>query len=437
MGPRGTQRGRSKASGVFVSRKTREDVLPACAVLLAGGRGTRFWPRSRMRTPKQLLNITGGETMLRETVARLLPVFAERNCWVVTNFEQASAVRRELPRVPASHILAEPVGRNTAAAIALAAIHLAHQHGDALMAVLSSDAHIANVKKYRSLLRVALQHASAPGHLVVFGVPPTRPETGYGYIERGLRVAAKSSSEIFTVRRFTEKPEAALARRYVASGKYFWNAGMFFWRVSTFLELLRRFLPATHAALAELAKTIGTPRYASALQKIYPQLDNISVDYAIVEPASKSRQPSSPTSNSTSASVSFSASAFLAGASDATSASASSAAAARRKRAGVDFAEPSVSVIPAEIGWSDIGTWNAVYELLGKPGANFSAGPTFTLDATGNFFWSPKKFVAALGVHDLVLVETSDAILLCPRNRSQDVSKIVKWLEQQKLKPLL
>jgi mannose-1-phosphate guanylyltransferase len=390
-----------------------------------------------MRTPKQLLNITGGETMLRETVARLLPVFAERNCWVVTNSEQASAVRRELPRVPASHILAEPIGRNTAAAIALAAIHLAHQHGDALMAVLSSDAHIANVKKYRSLLRVALQHASAPGHLVVFGVPPTRPETGYGYIERGLRVAAKSSSEIFTVRRFTEKPEAALARRYVASGKYFWNAGMFFWRVSTFLELLRRFLPATHAALAELAKTIGTPRYASALQKIYPQLDNISVDYAIVEPASKSRQPSSPTSNSASASVSFSASAFLAGASDATSASASSAAAARRKRAGVDFAEPSVSVIPAEIGWSDIGTWNAVYELLAKPGANFSASPAFALDATGNFFWSPKKFVAALGVHDLVLVETSDAILLCPRNRSQDVSKIVKWLEQQKLKPLL
>jgi mannose-1-phosphate guanylyltransferase len=443
-----------------------------------------------MRTPKQLLNITGGETMLRETVARLLPVFAERNCWVVTNSEQASAVRRELPRVPASHILAEPVGRNTAAAIALAAIHLAHQHGDALMAVLSSDAHIANVKKYRSLLRVALQHASAPGHLVVFGVPPTRPETGYGYIERGLRVAAKSSSEIFTVRRFTEKPEAALARRYVASGKYFWNAGMFFWRVSTFLELLRRFLPATHAALAELAKTIGTPRCASALQKIYPQLDNISVDYAIVEPASKSRQPSSPTSNSTSSSVSFSASASSATAAWASksvsaarsasvpasastpaylsasgsraasasksvpaansasvaasasapahlSASASSAAAARRKRAGVDFAEPSVSVIPAEIGWSDIGTWNAVYELLAKPGANFSASPAFALDATGNFFWSPKKFVAALGVHDLVLVETSDAILLCPRNRSQDVSKIVKWLEQQKLKPLL
>jgi mannose-1-phosphate guanylyltransferase len=369
-----------------VSGKQKPSDLPACAVLLAGGRGTRFWPRSRARTPKQLLNITGGETMLRETVSRLVPVFSERNCWVVTNSEQAPAVRRELPGVPGSHVLAEPVGRNTAAAIALAAIHLAHQHGDALMAVLSSDAHITNVAKYRSLLRVALKRAAAPGQLVVLGIPPTRPETGYGYIERGSRVALDKSAGIFAVRRFTEKPELRVARKYVASGKYLWNAGMFFWRVSTFLELLRRFLPTTHAALAALAKTIGTRRYASALKKIYPQLENISVDYAIVEPASKLR---------------------------------------------------AVSVILSEIGWSDIGTWDAVYELLTKPGGNFSAGPALTLDATGNFLWSPKKFVAALGVRDIVLVETDDAILLCPRNRSQDVAKVVKWLEQQKQKPLL
>jgi mannose-1-phosphate guanylyltransferase len=377
--------------------------LPACAVLLAGGRGTRFWPRSRIRTPKQLLNITGGDTMLRETVARLVPIFSESNCWVVTNAEQSSAVHRELPRVPASHILAEPVGRNTAAAIALAATHLAHAHGDAMMAVLSSDAHIANVPKYRSLLRAALEHANAPGQLVVFGVPPTRPETGYGYIERGPRVAAKHSTEVFAVRRFTEKPKVRIARRYVASNKYFWNAGMFFWRVSTFLDLLRRFLPATHAALAQLAKTIGTRRYASTLRKIYPQLENISVDYAIVEPASKIHQ----------------------------------AVASREENRSANAGSPRVSVISAEIGWGDVGTWNAVYELLAKPGGNFSAGPSLTLDAAGNFLWSPKKFVAALGVNDMVLIETADAILLCPRDRSQDVSKIVKWLEQQRHKSLL
>jgi mannose-1-phosphate guanylyltransferase len=382
----------------------KSTALPACAVILAGGRGTRFWPRSRMRTPKQLLNITGGDTMLRQTVARLVPVFSERNCWVVTNSEQASAVRRELPRVPTLHVLAEPVGRNTAAAIALAAIHLAHEHGDAMMAVLSSDAHIANVTKYRSLLRVALEQASAPGRLVVFGVPPTRPETGYGYIERGACITAKDSPELFAVRRFREKPEPRIARRYVASGKYFWNAGMFFWRVSTFLELLHRFLPVTHAALSELARTIGTRRYSATLKKIYPQLENISVDYAIVEPASKIHQ--TPASR-------------------------------KGKHSATGARDPHVSVITADIGWSDIGSWNAVYELLAKPGTGFSVGPTFTLDANRNFFWSPQKFVAALGVDDMVLVETADAILLCARNRSQDVGKIVKWLEQQKQKSLL
>ena len=342
--------------------------------------------------------------MLRETFARLVPVFSKRSCWVVTNSEQALAVRRELPSLPSSHILAEPVGRNTAAAIALAAIHLAHEHGDALMAVLSSDAHIASVAKYHVILRSALKHASAPGQLVVLGIPPTHPETGYGYIERGTRLPAAGSSQIFVVRRFTEKPELRLARRYVASRKYFWNAGMFFWRVSTFLELLRHFLPATHAALMELARAIGTRRYPSELRRIYPQLESISVDYAIIEPASK-LHPASAWRNG--------------------------------KKTTNLCTEPRVSVIPARIGWSDIGSWNAVYELLSKPGANFSAGASVGLDATGNFLWSPKKFVAALGVHNMILVETADAILLCPRNRSQDVAQIVKWLERQKLKSLL
>jgi mannose-1-phosphate guanylyltransferase len=381
-----------------MSRAKTGQALPACAVLLAGGRGTRFWPRSRVRTPKQLLNITGGDTLLRETVARLAPVFPPRNCWVVTNSEQAAAVRREIPRVPAAHILAEPVGRNTAAAIALAAIHLAHVHGDALMAVLSSDAHIAKVAHYRVLLRAALKHAEGPGQLVVMGIPPTRPETGYGYIERGEKdAAAASSAEFFAVHRFTEKPALQVAQEYIASGKYFWNAGMFFWRVSTFLDLLKSFLPATHAALTELAAAIGTRKYPAALKRIYPRLENISVDYAIVEPAAQSSGWQTAPSG----------------------------------------APPRVSVIPADIGWSDIGSWDAVYQLLAKPGANFSAGPALALDARGNFLWSPKKFVAALGVHDIVLVETDDAILICPRDRSQDVAQIVKALEAERRKSLL
>ena len=371
-------------------KKASSKQLPICAVLLAGGRGTRFWPRSRTRTPKQLLNIAGRDTMLRETIARLAPVVPLKNMWAVTNIEQAAAVRREMRGASPSHILAEPIGRNTAAAIGLAAVHLAHEHGDALMAVLPSDSYVAKVAAYRRIMRAALALARTPGNLVVVGVPPTRPETGYGYIERAAAAARSAHATAYQVRRFTEKPGLDLAREYIASGKYFWNAGMFFWRVSTFLANLQRFLPATHAALLELGKTIGTRRHAAALKRIYPKLENISVDYAVMEPATRPGSAS------------------------------------------------KVFVIPAEVGWSDIGSWAAVYELLaGKAGPNVSAGPFFSLEAEGNYFWSPGKFVAAIGVRDLVLVETPDAILLCSRERSQDVGKIVKWLEEQKKPHLL
>jgi mannose-1-phosphate guanylyltransferase len=367
----------------------KRDSLPACAVLLAGGRGTRFWPRSRMRTPKQLLNIVGRETMLRESLARLAPIFTSHNFWAVTNAGQSAAVRRELRGVPASHILSEPVGRNTAAAIGLAAIHLAKEYGDALMAVVPADSYVADPRRYRSLIRAATTLARTTGNLVVLGIPPTRPETGYGYIERGHVAARPNGVAAYTVRRFTEKPSLAVARRYAASGKYLWNAGMFFWRASTFLDNLRRFLPETHAKLMSVSKTIGTRSYESALRRIYLRLENISVDYAVMEPATRVKST-------------------------------------------------CVSVIPAKIGWSDIGSWAAVYELLApKPSANVSAGPFFALDSVGNYFWTPRKYVAAIGVSNLVLVETDDAILLCPRDRSQDVGKIVQWLEKMRKKELL
>jgi mannose-1-phosphate guanylyltransferase len=225
---------------------------------------------------------------------------------------------------------------------------------------------------------------------VVLGVPPTRAETGYGYIERGAPLERHRGATAYAVKRFTEKPTLPLAKKYAASGKYFWNAGMFFWRVSTFLENLRRFLPATHAALNDLSGLIGKAGYDRAVRRMYGRIENISVDYAIMEPATR-----------------------LSG-------------------------QPKVLVIPAAVGWSDIGSWAAVYELLAStPKANVSAGPVFTLDAQGNYLWSPRKFVAAIGVRDLVFVETEDAVLLCPRGRSQDVGKIVKWLEDRKLRKLL
>jgi mannose-1-phosphate guanylyltransferase len=382
--------------GAALSSKERDHgTLVAHAVILAGGRGTRFWPRSRTRTPKQLLNIIGKDTMLEQTVARLAPLFPPSRQWVVTNSEQAAAVRKQVPRVPASHILAEPVGRNTAAAIGLAAAHLLHaglgRENDALMAVLPADHYIAKPARYLQIVRAALHVAHAAGSLVVLGIPPTRPETGYGYVERTRAKALDADGvPVYAVRRFTEKPPLARARQYVASGLYYWNAGMFFWRVSTFLGNLEKFLPKTHDALMGLAGEIGTRRYEQTLKRVYPKLENISVDYAILEPVTR--------------------------------------------RA----AAPSVFALAAEVGWSDIGSWAAVYELIArKAGENVSAGKFVALDAQGNFLWSPKKFVAAIGVKDLIVVETEDALLLCPRDRAQDVGKIVKQLEAEKAFRLL
>lgn len=373
--------------------------ITACAVLLAGGRGTRFWPRSRTRTPKQLLDIVSSKSMLRETADRLAPLFAENRLWVVTNEEQAAGVRRELPRVPRKQILTEPVGRNTAAAIGLAAIHLAQEHGDALMAVLPADHHIADATQYRKVVRAAMKIASSPGNLVVLGIPPSHPETGFGYIERAGAATRVEGSPAYVVRRFTEKPNAARAKTYVESGRYFWNAGMFFLRVSTFLECLRKYLPKTWHALGELQQFIGTTGYARAVRRIYPRLENISVDYAIMEPATRSL--------------------------------------AAYGKSGKHATE-RVFVLPAKIGWSDIGSWTAVHELLArKRGENVSLGDSFALDATGNFLWSHKKFVAAIGVRDLVVVETHDALLICPRERAQDVGKVVKWLEAKRRHDLL
>jgi mannose-1-phosphate guanylyltransferase len=361
------------------------------AVILAGGRGTRFWPRSRTRTPKQLLNIIGVDSMLQQTVARLQPLIPAERIWTITNKEQLASVRKHLPPAARKHALAEPVGRSTAAAIALAAIHIRHgARGDALMAVLPADLYIAQPEKYRKIARLALKVAREPGRMVVLGIPPTRPDTGFGYIQCGLTPISSSPFQVFPVKAFTEKPQLPLAKKYLASGNYRWNAGMFFWRVATFLDALKKYLPKTSAALETLASSIGTKTYERKLRSIYPHLENIAVDYAILESATREK------------------------------------------------GSPRVFAIPADIGWSDIGSWTAVHEQSSKAAAhNVLAGAGHMLDAEGNFIWSPSKFVAAIGVRDLVVVETPDALLICPRNRSQDVGKIVKWLEENRRHDLL
>ena len=364
----------------------KKQSFEAHAVILAGGRGTRFWPRSRTRTPKQFLNIIGQRTMFQQTVARIAPLFPASRIWTVTNQEQAREAGRELPGNFAARILSEPAGRNTAAAIGLAAVHIAertHAGEDALMAVFPADQFVAQEKRYREIVRAALEVAREPGRLVVLGIPPTRPDTGFGYIERKGAAMRVRGFPVYAVQRFAEKPAPARAKQYVKSGRFQWNAGMFFFRVGTFLENLKRYLPQSYWTLRRLGDSIGTARYARALVRQYAKLENISIDYAVMEPAARETGAS------------------------------------------------RVFVIPAEVGWSDIGSWAAVYELLARhKGQNVSTGAFTALDADGNFFWSPDKFVAAIGVKDIVVVETRDALLICPRDRAQDVGRIVKWLDE-------
>jgi mannose-1-phosphate guanylyltransferase len=365
--------------------------LSTHAVILAGGRGTRFWPRSRTKTPKQLLSIVGKGTMLEQTVLRLRPLLLAERIWTVTSVEQSATVRKQLPQAARKRVIVEPLGRNTAAAIALAAFHIRHAaKGDALMAVLPADHYIQETQAYQKIVSTALHVAREPGRMVVLGIPPTRPETGFGYIERVEATIGANGVPVYPVRRFAEKPALETAKEYLKSGNYHWNAGMFFWRVSTILNEMQKHLPATFGMLEGLAAKIGTQKYRSHLRKIYPKLENISVDYAILERATRDRTV------------------------------------------------PQVFVIPAEVGWSDIGSWAAVYELLAKhSGENVLTGKGHVIDASGNFISSAGKFVAAIGVHDLVVVETADALLICPRDRTQDVGKLVKWLEEQKMKELL
>src|SRR5499427_4601710 len=252
--------------------------LTTHAVILAGGRGTRFWPRSRTRAPKQLLNIVGKETMLEQTVARLRPLIPPQRIWTVTNTEQAGAVRKQMPAGARKRVLIEPKGLNTAVAIGLAAIHARHaSRTDALLAVLPADHYIAQPEKYRKIVAAALDIAREPGRMVVLGIPPTRPETGFGYVERMEDPIGARDFPAFAVRRFTEKPALEVAQEYVARGNYQWNAGMFFWRVSTFLDNLRSHLPKAHAELEKLAAAIGTRSYEKRLRAIYPKLEDISV----------------------------------------------------------------------------------------------------------------------------------------------------------------
>ena len=357
-------------------------------VILAGGRGTRFWPRSRRRAAKQVLALDGKQTMIQQTVARLAPLAPARRFWVSTNQELRPEILRQLQRLPARQIIAEPVGRNTAPAIGLAAFILARLDPGAVLGMFPADQVAAGEARFRKLVQQAAIIAGAGENIVVLGVRPTRPETGYGYIEAGEQMAPG----VLRVRRFTEKPDAARAGEFLQSGSHLWNSGMFVWGARTLANALRQYLPATAARLEKIAAACGTAKFASVLRREYPKCENISIDYAVLEPRSSQGEVAS-----------------------------------------------KLYCIPADFGWNDLGSWASLYEHQAGPGgANvIEADGRFELDSSGNYVHAPGKFVAAVGIKDVVVVETGDALLITTRDRAQDVAKVVKHLETKKRKDLL
>jgi len=360
-------------------------------VILAGGRGTRFWPLSRKRRAKQLLALDGKRTMIQQTVARLAPLAAPRRFWIVTNDDLRHAILRQLPKLPPKQIIAEPAGRNTAPAIGLAVFLLLRQDPDAVLGLFPSDHVIADPARYRATLSQGIEIAGAGENIVVLGIRPTRPETGYGYIEAG----APDRDGSLRVRRFTEKPDLATARQFLEAGHYFWNSGMFLWRADTLANALREHLPNTAPLLEKIAAAYGTGKFADIFRKLYPKCENISIDYAVLEPRSAKGE-----------------------------------------------AQSRIFCLPSDFGWNDLGSWSALHQhhvAKTKPTdeSPVSASGSFALNAKNNYVHAPGKFVALVGVSNLVIVETDDALLVTTLDQSQDVGKVVKHLDEKKLKKLV
>jgi mannose-1-phosphate guanylyltransferase len=355
-------------------------------LILAGGRGTRFWPASRTKSPKQLLPFTGRRSLLQETADRLAPLIPAERLWILTNEHLRSAIRKQLPDVPARQILAEPVQRNTAPCLGMAAQLIQHEDPKAVLGVFPADHFISKPAAFRTFVKAAFATAAKREVLVTLGIEPRWPETGYGYLEfpSGSKAGERAARQLT---RFREKPDLSTAQEFLKAGNYFWNAGMFFWRAETFRAAMRRYLPKTFELLASLPG-VSSRRFGAQLNRVYPLCENISVDFAVME------------------------------------------------KAAADGVVQGLAT--GDIGWNDLGSWNAVYDLLARD-ANGNATPTPAVlqDAKGCFVQAPGKLVALLGVEDLVVVDTPDALLVANKNRAQSVGELVKRLEQLKRSDLL
>jgi mannose-1-phosphate guanylyltransferase len=353
-------------------------------IILAGGSGTRFWPRSRKARAKQILALDGERTMIQRTVDRLAPMAAASSVWVITNDLLSDTICGQLDAIPGTQVVCEPVARNTAPAAGLAAFLIEKENPDAVLGMFPADHVIADEPGFLAVIEWAVRLATVGENMVVLGVTPNRPETGYGYIETGETMPGGE----LRVRRFTEKPNQERAEEFVAAGNYHWNSGIFIWSARTLANAVREHLPETAPLLEQIVAAYGTDEFNQVFSELYPKCENISVDYAILEPRSAKGEHHS-----------------------------------------------NLFCLPADFGWNDLGSWAALYEhqvdqlKAGDAAGNVSeSAGVVAIDAHGNYVFSPKKMVALVGVKDIVVVETEDAILVTSRHHSQDVGKVVKEL---------
>lgn len=353
------------------------------SVIMAGGRGSRFWPRSRKKSSKQTLNIIGKNTMIQDTVRRLIPIGGADKIIIITNALLLDEIRKQLPEIPPENVIAEPAGRSTAPCIGLAAVLVRNRAPGAVMACFAADHLIEDVARFHADVKFAGQVAAELDTLVTFGVPVFRPDTGFGYIQAG-EIVREGEGLARRVVRFVEKPGRETAERFMKDPDYFINSGMFVWKTDTFLAEMERHLPKMHEGLMKIAAALGTPFELKALNEEFAKFESVSVDYGIMEKSDR------------------------------------------------------VVMVTAGFGWNDIGSWESLHHVWPKDGAgNAVIGRKLVMDTEGCLIYSPKKLVAAIGLKDMIIVETDDALLVCRKDRAQDVSRIIEELRKKKLEEYL
>ncbi|VAX25622.1 Mannose-1-phosphate guanylyltransferase [hydrothermal vent metagenome] len=350
------------------------------AVIMAGGKGTRFWPLSREKCPKQLLKIVGERTMIQATVDRVGLIVPHENILVITGALHLDEITSQLPELPNKNIIAEPVGRNTAPCIALAAMVIKHRDPDAVIGVFPADHVMTKPDEFVKTAKALFDELEKkPDMLATMGIKPSYPETGYGYIRRGVAI----SGSIYSVSEFCEKPDKQKASEYVKGGEHYWNSGMFFWKVSAILNELNECLPDLMSKIAPIENAIGSDRFDTVMKETYPSLPSISIDYGVMEKAG---------------------------------------------------AKGKALVAVADPGWNDVGSWRSLYDLMeaDDTGAR-KRGQVVTIDSKGTLVHNEKRLVAVVGLDDIIVVETDDAILICHKDRAQEVRDITGKLKDMGL----